>query len=285
MTDHSSELAAQRSPFDSKRREDEHGEYWLAREIMRPLGYSKWERFAGAIERAKISVAAAGGDIGQHFPGTGKDPLPGTPGSASQDYRLTRYAAYMIAMNGDVRKHEIAHAQTYFAIKTRQAETAQGAPVVEDKWSDHPDMIATRRWLETNERVERVEITLNEHGEEIKRVTDTTTRLELELAPKVRLHDQLMASQDTYTLKEVADRFGFGDKGRQTLINDLRARGILCQKSEKGGTQAAYAHYYRAPTRYFVQKLIPRERQPWIKDEAVEITPAGLAWLAKIYGK
>jgi anti-repressor protein len=158
-----------------------------------------------------------------------------------------------------------------------------GTPEV-DRWSDHPDMLATRRWLETNERVERVEVTLDEHGREIRRVTETTTRLENELMPKAELHDQLMASRDTYTLKEVADRFGLGNKGRQILVNDLRARGILCQPGPKGGTQA-YAHYYRAPTAYFVQKLIPRPHSPRVTDEAVEVTPQGLAWLAKMYGK
>ncbi len=116
------------SPFNSIRRVEEDTEFWLARELMPILGYQKWERF-GAKEgnqvsvvcRAIISCSNSGGvvlDNFIHFPkqGTGFSAI-------AEDWKLSRQACYLVAMNGDVTKSEIAAAQSYFAIKTLQAET------------------------------------------------------------------------------------------------------------------------------------------------------------------
>lgn len=113
----------QQSPFDDLRRVDEKGkEYWLAREIQKILGYVKWQRFIDVIERATISCEVGGNPKALHF-----NHLPGSVslrGQFGDDYKLTRFACYLVAMCGDVRKPEIALAQAYFAIKTREAEVA-----------------------------------------------------------------------------------------------------------------------------------------------------------------
>jgi hypothetical protein len=115
------------SPFDSIRRFDEKGqEYWLARELQKILGYIQWRRFEDAIDRAKISLQNQGVNITAHVAEVGKLPSASNP-VPLQDYKLSRHACYTIAMNGDVRKPEIAQAQAYFATKTREAEVAKSS--------------------------------------------------------------------------------------------------------------------------------------------------------------
>ena len=98
-------------------------EYWSARELMPLLGYRKWERFSNAIENAKIACENSGNDINYHFPGGGKMVAIGSKTNRNViDYKLSRYACYLIVLNCDPRKKVIALAKTYFAIQTRKQE-------------------------------------------------------------------------------------------------------------------------------------------------------------------
>jgi DNA-damage-inducible protein D len=111
------------SPFDRIRRVRPDGsEYWSARELMPKLGYTTWQNMEPAIERAKASCLALGHDPADHFVGATKVVPLGKGGVSGQDYELTRYGCYLVAMNGDPRKPEIAAAQRYFVVMTRAAE-------------------------------------------------------------------------------------------------------------------------------------------------------------------
>ncbi|MGO3036257.1 MAG: BRO family protein [Corynebacterium variabile] len=117
----------QSSPFDALRQFDEHGnEYWSARDLMGAMGYAKWERFSDAIGRAMQAMEAQGISAGQHMRSRQRVKSVrvgfGVREVTSEDYHLTRYGCYLLFMNGDPRKPEVAAAMTYFVVKTREAE-------------------------------------------------------------------------------------------------------------------------------------------------------------------
>ena len=95
----------------------------IARELQTALEYAQWRRFQESIGRAKTACEASGLDIRDHFVDVNKMV---NLGSGSQreitDIKLSRYACYLIVMNGGPRKEVIALGQTYFAVKTRLKE-------------------------------------------------------------------------------------------------------------------------------------------------------------------
>ena len=108
------------STFDGIRHLDAYGrEYWLAREMQPLMGYEQWRRFEDAIERAIRAAKNTGTYSDLAFCQVRQE---GTGGAPRGDYRLSRYAAYLVAMNGDPSKPEVAAAQAYFAARTREAE-------------------------------------------------------------------------------------------------------------------------------------------------------------------
>ena len=117
----------QKKLFDDLRHIDENGnEYWLARELQTALQYTKWENFHKVIKTAQIACKISQQSVADCFPEVRKSIISGK-GRKSEviDYKLTRYACYLIVMNGDPRKDVIAWGQTYFAVKTRQQELAE----------------------------------------------------------------------------------------------------------------------------------------------------------------
>lgn len=110
--------------FESIKHVNEYGEeYWLARELQPILEYVQWRNFAEAVERAKLSCKNSGFAIEDHFADVSKTiDMPKGAHKEIPDYMLSRYACYLIVMNGDPRKEIIAVGQTYFAVKTRQQE-------------------------------------------------------------------------------------------------------------------------------------------------------------------
>lgn len=120
------ELYQEKTFDDIKHINDFGEEYWEARELMKILGYKKWERFNNVIETAKIACKQSQCLVDDHFPQVGK--MVGIGSKTKRiiiDYHLTRYACYLIVQNADPRKKVVALGQTYFAVQTRKQEISE----------------------------------------------------------------------------------------------------------------------------------------------------------------
>jgi len=126
--------------FEGTSQRDEAGiEFWYARDLQGLLEYTSWVNFFEVISRAIDACINSGQAFQNHFVEVIKMVSIGSKAEREvQDFKLTRYACYLIAQNGDARKKAIAFAQTYFAIQTRRQEIQDEAeghytPLSEDE--------------------------------------------------------------------------------------------------------------------------------------------------------
>ena len=103
-------------------------EYWMARDVQAHLGYSKWSNFEEVIKKGIVACKKGGNDPVNHIALKGKMvPIGSGAYRSISDYYLSRYGAYLVAMNGDPSLEQIALAQIYFAIQTRRQEISDQA--------------------------------------------------------------------------------------------------------------------------------------------------------------
>lgn len=113
--------------FESIKHINENGnEYWYARELMQALEYTRWGNFEKVIEKAKLACELSENSISDHFADISKMVTIGSNAQRKQnDYKLSRYACYLIVQNADPRKKVVAVGQTYFAVQTRKQEITE----------------------------------------------------------------------------------------------------------------------------------------------------------------
>jgi hypothetical protein len=194
------------NPFDEIKMIDEHGrETWSARDLQELCGYAEWRKFENAIERAKIATTNAGYDVIDHI--VGADSMVNIGSGAQRpaaDWKLSRFACYLVVMNGDPRKPEIARAQEYFAVKTREAEVA----VITQK-----DAVITSM----DARMGRMESMM-------ERMLGIMERNEA----KVATHDLLAATELEISMTELSAILGLPNV--KSLTAALRGTGVLIKQ-------------------------------------------------------
>lgn len=115
------------SIFENIKHIDEFGnEYWDARELMPLLEYSKWENFHKVIKHAMLACETSNNNVSDHFPELRKTiAMPKGASKTVVDYKLSRYACYLIVQNANPKKKSVALGQTYFAVQTRKQEITE----------------------------------------------------------------------------------------------------------------------------------------------------------------
>ncbi len=150
MTNGLSDTGEHQSPFQSAKHIDEHGrEFWHARDLALILGYSEFRHFLPVIEKAKTACELSGHQASDHIEEF-LDMIPVGKGAnrPAQNFRLSRYACYLIIQNSDPSKPVVAHGQTYFAVQTRRQELADDQRFAQ--LTENEKRLALRRELATH---------------------------------------------------------------------------------------------------------------------------------------
>ena len=234
--------------FESIRKFDSKlgAEYWEARELAPVLGYLRWENFENVIAKAIMSMSNTGTDTSDHFREVTKMVEVGSSAiRPMKDIFLSRYACYVIAMNGDPSKEEIAAAQAYFAHQTRKQELNE----IESK--DKKRLEARKKFSESEKVFSGVAMNRGVSAPELASIksqgdkrlfggNDTRTmKQKYKIAsgkpladhlPTVSLTAKQLANEMTTLNTETKDLHGFGKIGTEHISNNTEVRKSLTER-------------------------------------------------------
>jgi DNA-damage-inducible protein D len=87
------------------------GLYWYARDLAEMLGYESFQSFKNAVNKATRTCLTIEISVAENFIQIDRE----IDGRSEADWKLSRFACYLVAMNGDIKKPGVAAAQAYFA--------------------------------------------------------------------------------------------------------------------------------------------------------------------------
>lgn len=257
------------SPFDAIRRTRADGTYfWDARDLQGVTEYSRWEDFAKLIDRAMAAARNTGENVEQAFSAITEKGA----GRPRASYELSRFAAYLTVMNGDPNMPRIAEAQAYFAIRTREAETAQ--PKLTDADLMALALQASQRQLD--QRDARI-------AAQAKQLT--------EQAPKVTYVDTFVTDADLLSFSTVASSCNITEKALRELL--IERDWIYSQQDsrwsegkQKKVTRNRYSE--KADKKRYFRRVEVHEAPRFRGSEVMhtlKITPAGAEAIARLVGR
>lgn len=263
------ETTGDQSPFDAiKRIRPDGSEYWSARELMPLLGYDKWERFDGAVQRAIASLIAQGHNPDQEASRSRE--AFGKTNQVGENYQLSRFACYLVAMNGDPRKPEVAAAQAYFAVRTREAETRSNVIALPGR-RELAQMV-----IEAEDRADR---------EAAARIEAEGRAKELEAPASAWQH--MASSQGDYMVRDAAkvlSRDPNIEIGQQRLFKFMQAEGWIYRENGAWKPYQTQIQTGRLAEKLNRPYLNERTGEMEVPPPSVRITPKGLAELHKRLG-
>lgn len=258
------------TPFDVYRQEREDGtEFWSARDLAQLMGYVKWQNFENALNRAIKAAENQKMDVTSLFTRSSKK----TGGRPQEDYELSRFAAYLVAMNGDPNKPEVASAQAYFATRTRQAETQQPVELTGKE-------LMARALVEAQSTIQELETARAEAVEQSEAAMARAHVAEAEAdeaRPKAEAFDSFLRTDGTYYMGAVAKMLGMG---QNELFRRLREARVLIPSG----------HLYNTPYRQFERHFLVRphkhvnaEGREFLK-HTTYVKPSGVEFIRRKLG-
>lgn len=234
--------------FDSIKHISAKGvEYWYARELSDTLGYVQWRNFESNIQRAMQSIHNTGESVDKHFASVSKMVETGNKTIRDiGDIKLSRYACYIIAMNGDPSKDAIAAAQTYFAQQTRKQELR------ELEGDDRKRIDAREKLKESDKVLSGVVMDRGVSGQELATIKsegdkrlfggndtrmmkqkykiDKSAKPLADYLPTISLTAKQLANEMTAVNSQTKDLHGFGKIGMEHVQNNVEVRKSLVQR-------------------------------------------------------
>ena len=234
--------------FDSIKRTDVAGnEYWLARELSDVLGYVQWRNFESNIQRAMQAIANTGEPVDNHFASVSKMVETGNKTTRDiGDIKLSRYACYIVAMNGDPSKDAIAAAQTYFAQQTRRQELQIFAG------NDRKRVEAREKLKESDKQLSGTVMSRGVSGMELAQIKsegdkrlfggndtrkmkqkyriDSSSKPLADYLPTISLTAKQLANEMTTVNTTTKDLNGFGKIGMEHIQNNVEVRKSLTER-------------------------------------------------------